>query len=62
MSLQSLLLSSTRAQKTWISGQPKYGQATVRCARMSHQTPTLTIIVCVQDGDGEKADRERLKK
>ena len=30
--------------------------------RMSHHTPTRTILACVQDREGEKADRERLKE
>lgn len=32
MSLQCLLLSATQARKIRISGKPKYGQATMRCA------------------------------
>lgn len=56
MSLQWLLLSSTQAQKTAISGQPKYGQAAVRfAADESSDSHTHQPCMCAKT---EKADGE----
>lgn len=61
MSLQWLLLSSTQAQKTAISGSPNMVKRQWGLLRMSHQTPTLTSLACVQDREGEKAGAEKGK-
>lgn len=59
MSLQCLLLSYTQAQKTRISGQPKYGQATVRCAvDESSDSHTHHPCMCARQRRGESRQRE----
>lgn len=60
MSLQWLLLSSTQAQKTAISGQPKYGQAAVRfAADESSDSHTHQPCMCARQRRRESRRRER---